>query len=94
MDKSLYAVTIYHKIMPVYENVDYEGLLMKMDQKSFVIDVREKDEVAETGSIPNSINIPRNVISFIMTIKFNQMFYLELEKRSYIYCFLIAERFL
>jgi rhodanese-related sulfurtransferase len=48
--------------MSVYENVDYDGLLVKMDRKSFVIDVRENHELAATGSIPNSINIPRKVI--------------------------------
>ncbi|CAH1735990.1 rhodanese domain-containing protein CG4456-like [Aphis gossypii] len=44
--------------MSVYENVDYDGLLAKMDQKSFVIDVRERHELAATGSLPNSINVP------------------------------------
>ncbi|XP_025199067.1 rhodanese domain-containing protein CG4456-like [Melanaphis sacchari] len=44
--------------MSVYENVDYNGLLAKMDQKSFVIDVRERHELAATGSLPNSINVP------------------------------------
>jgi len=47
--------------MSVYENVDYDGLLAKMDRKSFVIDVRECHELAATGSLPNSINIPRNI---------------------------------
>lgn len=47
--------------MSVYENVDYNGLLEKMDRKSFVIDVRENHELAATGSLPNSVNIPRNV---------------------------------
>ena len=28
----------------------------------FIIDVREETEIAETGSIPNSINIPRGLI--------------------------------
>eukprot|EP00102_Acyrthosiphon_pisum_P010980 XP_008179506.2 PREDICTED: uncharacterized protein LOC100167746 isoform X2 [Acyrthosiphon pisum] len=44
--------------MSVYENVDYDCLLAKMDRKSFVIDVRECHELAATGSLPNSINIP------------------------------------
>lgn len=50
--------------MSVYEDVDYDGLLVKMDRKAFVIDVRENHELAETGSIPDSINIPRNVITY------------------------------
>lgn len=54
--------------MSVYKNVDYDGLLEKLDRKSFVIDVRENHELAETGSIPTSINIPRNVINYIITI--------------------------
>ncbi|CAI6361322.1 unnamed protein product [Macrosiphum euphorbiae] len=29
-----------------------------MDRKSFVIDVRESHELAATGSLPNSINVP------------------------------------
>jgi len=43
-----------------YENVDYDGLLAKIDrrEKSLVIDVRERHEIAATGSLPNSINIP------------------------------------
>lgn len=48
--------------MSVYENVDYDGLLEKMDRKSVVIDVRESHELAATGSLPNSINIPRNIV--------------------------------
>lgn len=48
--------------MSVYENVDYDGLLSKMDRKSYVIDVRERHELASTGSIPNSINIPRKYL--------------------------------
>ncbi|XP_025415893.1 rhodanese domain-containing protein CG4456-like isoform X2 [Sipha flava] len=53
--------------MSVYENVDYDGLLVKMDRKSFVIDVRENHELAATGSIPNigelenELNLPANV---------------------------------
>lgn len=47
--------------MSVYENLDYDGLLAKMDRKSFVIDVRERHELAGTGSLPNSINVPRNI---------------------------------
>lgn len=54
--------------MAVYENVDYDGLLVKMEQKSFVIDVREYHELAATGSLPNSINIPRNVMNRILNI--------------------------
>lgn len=52
--------------MAVYENVDYDGLLAKMNRKSFVIDVRENHELAATGSLPNSINIPRNVMNHII----------------------------
>jgi len=53
--------------MTVYENVDYEGLLSKMNQNnSYVIDVRERSELAATGSLPNSINIPRNSYKIIM----------------------------
>lgn len=48
--------------MSVYENVDYDGLLAKINRKSLVIDVRENHELASTGSLPNSINIPRNVV--------------------------------
>ena len=34
----------------------------KNSENYFVIDVREETEIAETGSIPNSINIPRGLI--------------------------------
>lgn len=54
-------------MMSMYENVDFDGLLAKMDRKSFVIDVRENNEIAATGSLPNSVNIPRNnTITYIL----------------------------
>lgn len=49
-----------------YENIDYDGLLEKINQKAFVIDVRENHELIATGSLPNSVNIPRNVILFYL----------------------------
>lgn len=42
-----------------YEHVDYDCLVEKMGPNTFVIDVRERHEIVATGSIPNSINIPR-----------------------------------
>lgn len=49
----------------VYENVDYDGLLAMIDRKSCVIDVREHLEVAATGSVPSSVNIPRNAVAYL-----------------------------
>lgn len=60
--------------MAVYENIDYDGLLAKMDRKSVIIDVRENHELAATGSLPNSINIPRNVISHLIFYYYNNTF--------------------
>lgn len=57
----------------MYENVDYDGLLKKMDQKAFIIDVREKHELAATGSLPNSINIPRNVKTNFAIINYYEL---------------------
>ncbi|XP_050441071.1 rhodanese domain-containing protein CG4456-like [Adelges cooleyi] len=40
------------------ENIDYDKLLVLIDLSTLIIDVREKKELAETGVLPNSINIP------------------------------------
>ena len=38
------------------------NLLLKTPDNFIVIDVREGTEIAETGSIPNAVNIPRGLI--------------------------------
>ena len=39
-------------------------LLALQNGKGVVVDIREKDEVTETGSIPGAIHIPRGVLEF------------------------------
>ena len=47
-----------HSIVP---KISYDNFVKNADM-FFIIDVREETEIAETGSIPNSINIPRGLI--------------------------------
>ena len=47
-----------HKVIPKISCESFE----KNPEKYLVIDVREKTEIIETGSIPNAINIPRGLI--------------------------------
>lgn len=39
-------------------NIDFDKLLVLINLSTLIIDVREKKELAETGVLPNSINIP------------------------------------
>ena len=47
-----------HKVIPKISCESFK----KNPEKYLVIDVREKTEIIETGSIPNAINIPRGLI--------------------------------
>ncbi|XP_050429382.1 uncharacterized protein LOC126838750 isoform X2 [Adelges cooleyi] len=46
------------KTTPIMNNIDFDKLLVLINLSTLIIDVREKKELAETGVLPNSINIP------------------------------------
>jgi len=47
--------------------VQLEELIRRLDSGTIrLIDVREPNEIEETGSIPTSINIPRMIISYCL----------------------------
>ncbi|XP_044727389.1 rhodanese domain-containing protein CG4456-like isoform X2 [Chrysoperla carnea] len=48
-------------------SVGYEDVKKIDGANQFLIDVRERDEIRETGSIPNSVNIPLSEIQLALT---------------------------
>nr|CAD7421318.1 unnamed protein product [Timema poppensis] len=52
-----------------HATISYEDMMEVMDEFSgILIDVREQEEIAETGSIPNSINIPCVTLAIDLTV--------------------------
>ncbi|XP_025073778.1 rhodanese domain-containing protein CG4456-like isoform X2 [Pogonomyrmex barbatus] len=72
LTRSLHSSNISHQktdVPNLYENemalnVDYEQLLeAQKDENVLIVDVREHDEINETGKLPGSIHIPKDDVS-------------------------------
>lgn len=51
-------------------NIDFHQLKQLMDEKMlYLIDVREKSELLETGTLPDSVNIPCTNSFFVCLCK-------------------------
>lgn len=51
-------------------DVDYQQLLeAQKDDKVLIVDVREQDEINETGKLPGSIHIPSRIIYCLFSYK-------------------------
>ena len=68
-----------HELVP---KISCSELNIDLDQY-MILDVREKTEIDETGSLPNSINIPRGLIEMKMAPDDNS---LKAETPIVVYC--------
>ena len=47
-----------HSTTASIKSINYEELVEHMKNKTNLVDVREKNELQETGTLPNSVHIP------------------------------------
>jgi rhodanese-related sulfurtransferase len=46
------------------ENLNVDQVADEIDQGALVVDLREADELAQTGKIPGAIHVPRGMLEF------------------------------
>jgi len=61
-------------------NADYETLLDAQEKGELIIDVREQNEINETGKLPGSIHIPMGNVSNLLNTLSDQAFEKTFEK--------------
>ncbi|XP_050537367.1 rhodanese domain-containing protein CG4456-like isoform X2 [Daktulosphaira vitifoliae] len=55
------------RVMPIMD-INYSKLLSLINLKTLIIDVREKEEINSSGTLPNSINIPLKEVDTALSL--------------------------
>jgi len=63
---------------PIVTRTELESLLAKPEKDFILIDVRERQEIADTGMIPTAHNVPRSFFISIHSSTWNSVFSLKL----------------
>ena len=76
------------KTMQSVKTVDMTAFKKVVDSKDYdlIIDVREADEISQTGYVPGAISIPRGFIEFKIWKKVGFPEKTDTNKKIYLYC--------
>ncbi len=76
------------KTMQSVKTVDMTAFKKVVDSKEYdlIIDVREADEISQTGYVPGAISIPRGFIEFKIWKKIGFPDKTDTKKKIYLYC--------